>query len=462
MSNFDDRTRNASQTPLVRCLLLVGGRWAARGRVVAQLARTAGVAIDAFRTRRSALEALTRQSYRALLVDLSPGHGGARLLDDLRRRGLRLPLIGLAPPEDISLAVQAMRLGACDVLPMPVEPRQLRLAVHRILEDPPPPVGPTWRPAGPNLLGKSPAMIAVFDLADRVARSGVTVLLEGETGTGKEQVAQAIHAASDRRTRPLVVVNCLAVPQTLLESELFGHEKGAFTGAIGQRRGRLEQADGGTLFLDEVGDVPPAVQGKLLRVLQERRFERIGGTETVEVDVRILASSNRPLVQLVREGKFREDLYYRLNVIRLEVPPLRERPEDIPLLAAHFAARYAPPGGPPRTFTADALDVLADHHWPGNVRELENVVQRVCVTGTRGPIGRADLPPELLERPTGTFRFQIDLRRPLPEMLRELVANFEQQFLRRALRRSHGRIGRCAEICGLSRRSVTLDLLHNR
>src|SRR5207249_4171271 len=221
---------------------------------------------------------------------------------------------------------------------------------------------------------------AVFELIKHVASANTNVLIEGETGTGKELVARALHDGSPVRSGPLIAVNCAALPETLLESELFGHEKGAFTGAVGQRRGRFEMANGGTLFLDEVGDVPLAMQAKLLRVLQERRFERVGGTASVEVDVRVIAATNRSLQRLVRKGTFREDLFYRLNVVKIDLPPLRERPEDIPLLAACFAEKYALPNTAPKQVAPQAMEALLNYRWPGNIRELENALERASVT----------------------------------------------------------------------------------
>ena len=218
------------------------------------------------------------------------------------------------------------------------------------------------------------------------------MLIVGETGTGKELVARAVHEASPRRGSPFVAVNCAALPESLLESELFGHEKGAFTSAVGQRKGRFELAHGGTIFLDEIGEIPLAMQAKLLRVLQERRFERVGGTQTVEVDVRVVAATNRDLLRLAKEGKFREDLYYRLNVVKIDLPPLRERPEDIPLLAAHFVQKFSRPGTPPKTISPEAMEALLQHRWPGNIRELENAIERACVT-TRDDIDPAREPP---------------------------------------------------------------------
>jgi transcriptional regulator with GAF, ATPase, and Fis domain len=230
----------------------------------------------------------------------------------------------------------------------------------------------------------------------------------------------------------MVAVNCAALPETLLESELFGHEKGAFTGAVAQRQGRFEQAHGGTLFLDEVGDIPPSMQVRLLRVLQERRFERVGGTQTIEVDVRVLGATNRRLADLVRQGKFREDLYYRLNVVKIELPPLRERLEDVPLLAAHFAVKYARPGEPPRQISPAAMERLLAHPWPGNIRELENAIERASVTARGACIEPADLPLEVLDLRTASAIAAVDLSRPLPELVRETTAELEKQYLRRA------------------------------
>jgi two-component system response regulator AtoC len=306
-----------------------------------------------------------------------------------------------------------------------------------------------------HILSKNQRMHAVFELINHVAQTSATVLIEGETGTGKEQVAHAIHKASHVRSGPLVAINCAALPETLLESELFGHEKGAFTSAISQRKGRFELADGGTLFLDEVGDIPPAMQAKLLRVLQERRFERVGGTESIEVDVRVIAATNRSLLQLVNEDKFREDLYYRLNVVKIDLPPLRDRPEDVPLLARHFADKYARPGEPAKQISAEAMELLLAYRWPGNIREVENAIERACVTSQDSTIRPENLPPDLTRPATPKMPLPIDLNRPLPEILREVTAEIEQRYIRKALKKSRGSIGRCAKICGLSRRSVS-------
>jgi DNA-binding NtrC family response regulator len=310
-----------------------------------------------------------------------------------------------------------------------------------------------------EIISRSPQMRAVFDLIDRVSDTPATVLIEGETGTGKEQVARAIHRTSAAiRSGDLVAVNCAALPEQLLESELFGHEKGSFTGAVGQRKGRFELANGGTIFLDEIGEMTPPMQVRLLRVLQDRRFERVGGTEPIDVDVRVIAATNRDLARLVRKGKFREDLYYRLNVIRIELPPLRERPEDIPLLAEHFAAKYAKPGQPSKPIAPEAMDALLRHTWPGNVRELENAIERATLTALGPRITLADLPAEIGKGPARPASTAVDLSRPLPEVLKATLCDVERQYIERAMRKARGNVGRCARICGVSRRSISTKL----
>jgi transcriptional regulator with GAF, ATPase, and Fis domain len=248
------------------------------------------------------------------------------------------------------------------------------------------------------------------------------------------------------------------MPETLLESELFGHEKGAFTNAISQRKGRFELAHGGTLFLDEVGDVPAAMQAKLLRVLQERCFERVGGSETIDVDVRVVAATNRSLQQLVKDGKLREDLYYRLNVVKIDLPPLRERPEDISLLAAHFTSKFASVGKQAKAISPRAMDLLMSHSWPGNIRELENAIERACVTSHGDMIEAENLPPDLAVPVRERSRFVVDLRRSLSEHIYDAVAQIERDYLWKALDETRGHICQCAQICGLSRRSVAIKM----
>ncbi len=414
----------------------------------------------------AALQALNEHNYSVLLIDLMMSNlGGLGLMEEIQKRCIPVTVIVMTGPSSIEEAVQAMRLGAYDILTKPVDAQHLRLVVQRVLrerrlQDEVASLREQLqnRYSFRNIISKSPRMHAVFELISNVAATNTTVLIEGETGTGKEQVALAIHHASQLRPGPMVAVNCAALPETLLESELFGHEKGAFTSAVGKRVGRFELANGGTIFLDEVGDIPPAMQAKLLRVLQERRFERVGGSESIEVDVRVVGATNRSLQKLVQEGKFREDLYYRLNVVKIELPPLRERREDIPLLAAYFAEKYARPGDAPKRIPPQAMEVLLNHSWPGNIRELENAIERACVTSPNGSILPENFPPDLLQPPTPKSPLDIDLNQPLPDLLRHIQAGIEQEYIRKALEQTRGNVSQCAHLCGISRRSLSAKL----
>jgi DNA-binding NtrC family response regulator len=414
----------------------------------------------------SALEALTGQNYSLLLTDLKmPRLDGIQLIEEVQRRRMPVTVIVTTGHGSIDEAVHAMRLGAYDFITKPVDFHHLLLVVQRALRERCLQDEVVYlreqlqsRYAFQNIISKNPKMHAIFELISNLAHTTTTALIEGETGTGKELVARAIHQSSTVRSGPMVAVNCAALPENLLESELFGHEKGAFTSAVGQRRGRFELADGGTIFLDEVGDVPAAMQAKLLRVLQERRFERVGGTESIQVDVRVIAATNRSLQQLVKEGKFREDLYYRLNVVKIDLPALRDRPEDIPLLASYFVQKYTQPGEQPKQISPQAMEVLLHHRWPGNIRELENALERASVTTLTGMIMPENLPPEVLAPSTPPSPYEVDLDRPLTDLLREVCADIEQQYIRKALEKSHGNVGRCAKTCGLSRRSISAKI----
>jgi DNA-binding NtrC family response regulator len=416
----------------------------------------------------AALKALTEQNYSIFLTDLQlSGLDGMQLMAEIQKQHIPVSVILMTSHGSIDEAVQAMRLGANDFLAKPVDAQHLRLIVRRVLRERSLQDEVVYlreqlekRYSFHNILSKNPRMHSVFELISNVAQTSTTVLIEGETGTGKEQVARAIHQASQVRTGPLVAVNCAAIPETLLESELFGHEKGAFTSAVGQRHGRFELANGGSIFLDEVGDIPAAMQAKLLRVLQERCFERVGGADSIEVDVRVIAATNRSLLGLVQDGKFREDLYYRLNVVKLELPPLRERAEDVPLLAAYFAQKYARPGETAKHVSPKAMEVLLHYSWPGNIRELENAIERACVTSLNGAILPENLPGEVINGNGKSTRstFPVNLDQPLPVLLRQVNAEIEQEYIRKALERSHGNVSRCAEICGYSRRSLSAKL----
>jgi DNA-binding NtrC family response regulator len=454
---------NPTEAAVPRHLLLAEDSEETRCMLQHLLEQDPGLRIDAVRNGTEALEALLENHYSILLTDLKmPGVDGMALIEEVQRRRLPVTVIVTTGHGSIDEAVRAIRLGAYDFLTKPIDIDHLRLVLRRALreralQDEVAQLRDQLqsRYAFHNVLSKNRRMHAVFEMVQNVAHTTSTVLLEGETGTGKEMIARAIHDTSHVRTGPLVAVNCAALPETLLESELFGHEKGAFTNAVSQRKGRFELANGGTLFLDEVGDLPLAMQAKLLRVLQDRCFERVGGTESVAVDVRIIAATNRSLRQLVRAGEFREDLYYRLNVIKIDLPPLRQRPEDIALLARHFIEKYTRLGETPKVICPETMEILLAYDWPGNIRELENAIERACVTTLDDTIRPESLPPELTTPAPNRSHFRIDLSRPLPEQLAELTAAYEERYLRKALKKARGNVGRCAKISGLSRRSIT-------
>lgn len=402
----------------------------------------------------------------AQLADQIPGPDRSRQRRAKNLSGPELPVTVVLVPAHCGEQRRSSALpsGAYVFLSKPVEFGHLLRVVRDALAEYMPP-GDAPDTAGEvvrafrAITTRNARMLATFEMAHSIADTTSTVLIEGETGTGKELFARAIHQMSSRqRSGPMVAVNCAALPETLLESELFGHEIGAFTGAVAQRVGRFEQAHKGTLLLDEIGEISPAVQVKLLRVLQERCFERIGGMETIEVDVRVIVTTNRPLERLVRRRRFRPDLFYRLNVIRIELPPLRERREDIPLLAGHFVEKYARPGEAPRMLSPEALELLAGYSWPGNIRELENVIERACVTSHEEVL----LPDHLQNLLTGPLSnhvaTSVDVSRPLHDVVREATADLEREYLCKLLRQTHGNVTRCAALCGLSRRSITAKL----
>ncbi len=423
-----------------------------------------GVQIDTTGDGKQALAALKKNKYSIFLTDLQmPLLDGMKLIQEIAKTNMPVTTVVMTGHGSIDGAVEAMKAGAYDFFTKPLNLDRLKLVLARILRERA--LGDEvatlrdqlqTRDVSGQVLSKSPRMHAIRDLIQHLAETTTTVLIEGETGTGKEMIARAIHQASmAHRTGQLIPVHCAALPENLLESELFGHEKGSFTGAINRRMGRFEQAHGGTLFLDEVGEIPLSIQVKLLRALQERRFERVGGTESVEMDVRVIAATNRSLTKMVKQGTFREDLYYRVNVVRIELPPLRERVEDIPLLAEFFCEKFARSGVAAKTIAPAAMEVLLKHPWPGNVRELENVMERACVICPGTTIEPEHLSTDLLNPSTSVSPLRIDLQRPLPELLREITTNFERRYIRKALAKTRGSVSRCARICGLSRRSIT-------
>ena len=416
-----------------------------------------------------ALQRALGQSFDLVLTDLRmPVSDGIELLRGLRAAGLSVPVILMTAHGSIESAVAAMRLGACDYLLRPFDVEALELAIRRVAAH-----GELLRrnhylsevlEAGrgaDGLVGDSPAMRAVQKQIAQVAPGRTSVLLTGETGTGKEVVARAIHRQSPRHDALFVALNCAAIPAEILESELFGHERGAFSGALRERIGKFELADGGTLFLDEITEMPLALQAKLLRVLQEGTLERLGSNRTRTLDLRVIAASNRPPAQAIAEGRLREDLYYRLNVFAIELPPLRDRLSDLPALVRHFAATLGTRGAPPLLSPA-ALKHLQAWTWPGNVRELRNVVERALLLAGGAPtlevehfplarVSSANVAPAAAGAGAGDA---------LPEHLDldAAVAELESRYLREALRRSDGHKTRAAALLGFSERTVWYKL----
>jgi two-component system NtrC family response regulator len=407
-------------------------------------------------------EALAHVSARTIdlvLTDLRmPGGGGLALLEGVRAINPEIPVVVMTAFGTVATAVDAMKKGAADYLTKPIDLDELEVLIGRTLErralvaenrELRRELETRYRLAG--LETANAKMSEAINTAARAAASRATILIRGESGTGKELLARAIHHASPRSKGPLVAVNMAAVPETLVESELFGHERGAFTGADRERRGRFELADGGSLFLDEIGDLPRATQAKLLRVLQEQTFERLGGTRSLHVDARVIAATNRDLEAMVRQGEFREDLYYRLNVVTIDLPPLRSRREDIPLLVDHFLRRFAAESkAAVESVSREAMDVLLKYEYPGNVRELENIVHRAVVLA-RGPVvTTADLPLHVAE-------LRSEGQQP-PASFVERVAQFERELILEALERAGGVQTRAARELGMSERHLRYKL----
>jgi two-component system response regulator PilR (NtrC family) len=409
---------------------------------------------------RSAVEMLEREPIELLISDIRmPDMSGVEVLGAAQRINPDVIGIMITAYASTDTAVEALRLGAYDYVSKPFNVDELKLKVRKALERKRLQQENVLLKRAlqtshqfSNIIGKSSAMQAVFQLIQTIAPTTSTVLVTGDSGTGKELVARAIHFNSLRKDRPFVALNCGALPETLLESELFGHMRGAFTGAETNKKGLVEVADKGTIFLDEIGEMSPMMQVKLLRVLQERKFRRLGGTEEIEADIRIIAATNRDLSKLVAEGKFREDLFYRINVIPVRLPPLRERTDDIPLLTEHFLGKYATQMGKTiNGVAADAMKCLQTYGWPGNIRELENAVERAVALERSAAIRLSSLPDHVQNgiAPGGTPGRDAGL----PESgfhLEQHVQDIEREYLVEALRRANGVKSRAAELLGIS------------
>jgi len=409
-----------------------------------------------------ALKGVREEYFDALLLDYKmPGMDGMKVLEEVKRLNPQIDVIMMTAYGTIDTAVRAMKAGAADYITKPIDLEELsilldRISERRTLKRENETLREELRGKGvttDQIIFKSSAMDEVVNLSGRVAHSGATVLLQGESGTGKELLARLIHALSPRSERPMIIVNCASLAENLLESELFGHEKGAFTGAFRKRIGRFEEADGGTLFLDEIGELSPSIQVKLLRFLQEREFQRVGGNQTIRSDVRIISATNRNLEGRVKEGTFREDLFYRLNVVTITVPPLRTRKEDVPPLIDHFLRRVAIKNGKEaRGITPQAMDLLLKYDYPGNVRELENIIERAVVITRESVISSRDLP--FAGEPSRSGQNGLITA----GTLKESVEALERRLIQKAMEESSNHQTKAANLLGISERMLRYKL----
>jgi DNA-binding NtrC family response regulator len=427
------------------------------------LLRREGYEVEAADSGEEAMRKADEAPFDLVLTDLALGRGmsGMDVLHALKERRPETAVVMITAYGSEKIAVDAMKSGAEDYVPKPFDNDEIKVVVKRALErtrlerEHRMLLERVDREYGiDNLIGTGPSMRGVFETIQKVAETDLTVLVRGESGTGKELVAQALHQRSARRGRPFVPVNCAAISRELVESELFGHEKGAFTGADARRMGRFEAAHQGTIFLDEIGDMAPETQAKVLRVLQERSFERVGGTQPLEVDVRVVAATHRDLEKEVQESRFREDLYYRLRVVEILIPPLRERREDIPLLVDRFLQQVSERlQREKKQISTEGLTLLVRHPWPGNVRQLRNVVETAAVLASGSRIEAEDLN---LDAPSGAAGAPAPVGEDVPfrEAKRVAVEEFERSFLIRALRAHDGNVSRTAEAIGMVRQSL--------
>ncbi len=424
-------------------------------RTVDSILRAEGFDVVQAQSGRAALEKLAEKPVHVILTDARmPAVDGFELLAETRQRYPHIPVVMMTAYATPKLAVQAIKGGAADYIAKPFDPEELIHVVRTVMRDEllqeenRQLKGMLGRRFGlDDLIGLSPAMREVRELIKVTAPTEATVLLVGESGTGKEMAASALHIHSSRSEQPFIGINCAAIPENLLESELFGHEKGAFTGAVRQRIGRFEEADGGTLFLDEIGDMGPQLQSKLLRVLEEKQFQRVGGNETIKVNVRVIAATNQNLKEALSSGKFRQDLYHRLNVVQIKFPALRERTGDIELLANHFLHQFAEAMGKRIvSFSEPAMRLMLGYPWPGNVRELRNAIERAVIVETTDNI-RAQSLPTALGEPVATGQ-------PIPANLEAAVADYERGLIEQALRQHRGKINDTAAALGITRHAL--------
>jgi len=399
---------------------------------------------------KTGINIIKSQSIDLLLLDIKmPKMSGTEVLKEIKKLDPDLPIIMVTALKDVSLAVECMKLSAYDYILKPFDNNELKILIEKALGK-----GALIKENQhlkallqndfqfENIVGKSKEAIKLFEMISKVSKSDSTILITGESGTGKELVAKAIHKRGIRSSKPFVAVNCASIPESLLETELFGHEKGSFTGANDRHIGKFEIADEGTLFLDEIGCMPPPMQSKLLRVLQENHIERVGGSKSIPIDVRVVAATNINIQDAILKGKFREDLYYRLNVIPILIPPLRERKDDIPLLIQHFIKRIA------KTeikITGEVIEVMSDYMWPGNIRELENLIERLVILSVNSSITIGDLPIEVISN---------NHKLSNVGYLKEACKEFEKRFIEKVLKETNNNHSRAAKIMGLHRTTL--------
>jgi len=442
-------------------ILVVEDEKAARDTMI-DLLSEAGYEVQSAKNGEEAIEIVQESSFNLVITDLKmPKGDGLQVLEQVKKADPRTIVIICTGYGTVNTAVKAMKLGAYEYITKPIKIEEIKLVVQRALDYQrlqnenmllQKQLKAKYR--FKNLIGDSEVMQQIFQFIERIATTDSTVLICGESGTGKELVARAIHYNSDRRNRPMVPVNCGAIPEDLLESELFGYEKGAFTGALKTRIGRFELADGGTVFLDEIGDMSPALQVKVLRVLQEHEFERVGGIKSIKVDIRVIAATHRDLEKAVKQGAFREDLYYRLNVIPVILPPLRERKSDIPLLTRYFIERFnREKKRNIEGVSPEALKYLMRYHWPGNVRELENIIERLVILKGEGTIEKEDLPENFLASEWTDMIPFVDI----PDngiSFNTAVSEFERELILRALNKTNWVKNRAAKLLQLKRTTL--------
>ncbi len=432
-------------------------------QLFAEVLEGEGYRVDRVQSGEEALLRLQQDSYALLLVDVRlPGMSGLEVTREVRRTHPHLPIVVMTAFGSMEVAIEAIREGAFDYTSKPMNLEELKHTVSRALVQHSAlavgqPAGSDSKEIEPlgTIIGRSPTMVEVYKTVARAAATKSTVLILGESGTGKELIARAIHQHSPRSHRPFVAVDCGAMTESLLESELFGHMRGAFTGAFSEKRGVFEEADTGTCFLDEIGDISPNMQAKLLRVLQENEIRRVGGQKWIKVDVRILAATNKDLANLVKQGTFRQDLFYRVNVVSIHLPSLRQRTEDISALAYHFLRRYSQEHGKPVVgISDDAMTRLRTYSWPGNIRELENTIERAVALSNQAMLTLEDLPAEVRERPTHEVSQDMRVEEWAGFADMPTLEEVKKRYILHVLNSTQGNISRAAEMLDIDRRSL--------